>query len=332
MGMVFESPSPFRTLDGPLMESWRVWNIANMALGRDEQIFIPRDVIGEMTDPSFTRVRDSVMFDIVLQLESPIGTNSSAPGSVEEFYDSSSDSKQDILEDSSTDLVFEEQISSAGLAAEYKTMLSSLLHHVTSALRDPAATLLPQQPETPQTYPFITLPAIASTGMGAAPIIDVPDAPDPSQPRSESLIWSNIYFAGDGCRTKLPDDAAKKHEIIVMRRGGCTFSEKLSNIPSFTPTTRSLKLVILISGVTDENDKWQEEGWPAGSGASLFRPLLDKVQVTPSGLVRHHQICMVMVGGGDELEELFRKTRSIGLRRRYHIESQGLVVGNIIVV
>jgi hypothetical protein len=41
---------------------------------------------------------------------------------------------------------------------------------------------------------------------------------------------------------------------------------------------------------------------------------------------------MVMVGGGDELEELFRKTRSIGLRRRYHIESQGLVVGNIIVV
>jgi len=96
------------------MESWRVWNIANMALGRDEQIFIPRDVIGEMTDPSFTRVRDSVMFDIVLQLESPIGTNSSAPGSVEEFYDSSSDSKQDILEDSSTDLVFENKSAPLG--------------------------------------------------------------------------------------------------------------------------------------------------------------------------------------------------------------------------
>jgi hypothetical protein len=303
-----------------------------MAMGRDEQIFIPRDVIGEMTDPSFTRVRDSIMLDIVLQLENPTGANSSAPGSVEEFYDSSSNSDQEMIEESSSDLVFEEQMSGTGIAAEYRTMLSSLIHHVTSALRDPAATLLPQQPEMPQTYPFITLPAIASTGMGAAPIIDVPDAPDPSQPRSDSLIWTNIYFAGDGCRTKLPDEAATKHEVIVMRRGGCTFSEKLSSIPSFTPTARSLKLVILISGITNDDDQWEEEGWPKGSGASLFRPLLDKVQVTPSGLVRHHQICMVMVGGGDEVEDLFRKTRSIGMRRRYHIESQGLVVGNIVVV
>jgi hypothetical protein len=273
------------------------------------------------------------MLDIVLQLENPIGTNSSAPGSVEEFYESSPDSDQEIFEDSSTDLVFEEQISSAGIAAEYRTMLSSLLHHVTSALRDPAATLLPQQPKTPPTYAFATLPAIASTGMGAAPIIDVPDAPDPTQgPRSESLIWSNIYFAGEACGTKLPDDAAKKHDVIIMRRGGCTFSEKLSNIPSFTPTARSLKLVILISGSDEEDDRCEEEGWLRGSGINLFRPLLDKVQVTPSGLVRHHQICMVMVGGGDEVEGLFKKTRSLGLRRRYHIESQGLVVGNIIVV
>jgi hypothetical protein len=331
--MVYESPSPYTGTEGPLMESWRVWNIANMAMGRDEQIFIPRDVIGEMTDPSFTRVRDSVMLDIVLQLENPIGTNSSALGSVEEFYESSSNSDQEIFEDGTTDLVFEEQISSAGIAAEYRTMLSSLLHHVTSALRDPAATLLPQQPETPPAYAFTTLPAIASTGMGAAPIIDVPDAPDPSQgPKSESLIWSNIYFAGEACGNKLPDDAAKKHDVIVMRRGGCTFSEKLSNIPSFTPTARSLKLVILISGSDEEDDRWEEEGWSRGSGINLFRPLLDKVQVTPSGLVRHHQICMVMVGGGDEVEDLFRKTRSLGLRRRYHIESQGLVVGNIIVV
>jgi hypothetical protein len=64
LGMVYESPSPFTAIDGPLMESWRVWNIQNMALGRDEQIFIPRDIIGDMTDPYFTRVRDSIMLDI----------------------------------------------------------------------------------------------------------------------------------------------------------------------------------------------------------------------------------------------------------------------------
>ncbi len=333
LGMVYESPSPYVGADGPLMESWRVWNIANMAMGRDEQIFIPRDVIGEMTDPSFTRVRDSVMLDIVLQLENQSDTNSSAPGSVEEFYDTSSESEQDIFDDSSTDFVFEEQISSSGIAAEYRTMLSSLLQHVTSALRDPAATLLPTQPEMPHTYPFTMLPAIASAGVGAAPIIDVPDAPDPSQgPKTESLIWSNIYFAGEGCGTKLPDEAAKIHDVIIMRRGGCTFSEKLSNIPSFTPTGRSLKLVVLISGSDKEDDQREEEGRGKAGGFSLFRPLLDKVQVTPSGLVRHHQICLVMVGGGDEVEELFKRTRSLGLRRRYHIESQGSVVGNILVV
>ena len=67
-------------------------------------------------------------------------------------------------------------------------------------------------------------------------------------------------------------------------------------------------------------------------GYNLIRPLLDKAQVTPSGLLRHHQISMVMVGGGEEAMELFKRSRSVGIRRRYHVESQGLVVGNIVVV
>jgi hypothetical protein len=322
LGMVYESPSPFRALDGPLMESWRVWNIANMPMGRDEQIFIPRDVIGEMNDPSFTRVRDSVMLDIVLQLENTV--NSSLSGSVEEFFP---DAKAQEIHDESPgpELDLEERIfSTAGIAAEYKGLISSFLKSVTSALREPAVTLLPQ-PEIAQTYHLTTLPGIAPTGMGAAPIIDAPDAPDPSQGQTaEALTWSRIYFAGDACHGKLPDDAARKHEVIVMRRGGCTFHDKLSNIPSFTPTAGSLKLVIIIS-------EGEEEGGGLG-GIALIRPLLDKAQVTPSGLVRHHQICMVMVGGGDAAEELFRRSRSVGLRRRYHVESQGLVVGNILVI
>jgi hypothetical protein len=327
LGMVYESPSPFYVIDGPLMESWRVWNIANMPLGRDELIFIARDVIGELTDPSFTRVRDSIMLDIVLQLKDPIVVNNTAEGSVEEFYMETDDGYDDEGAG-----IFEDSLSSAGLAAEYRTIFSSFLHHVTSVLRDPAATLIPQ-PEIPPVYHLATLPAIASTGMGAAPIIDVPEAPNPNQgPQSESLTWSNIYFAGEACTHKLPDEAAKKHEIIVMRRGGCTFSEKLANIPSFTPSTSSptLKLVILISDVEDGDG--MTDGVPNGNGYHLFRPLLEKPQVTPSGLVRHHQICMVMVGGGDEVEDLFKRSRSVGLRRRYHIESQGLVVGNIRVI
>jgi hypothetical protein len=114
-----------------------------------------------------------------------------------------------------------------------------------------------------------------------------------------------------------------------MRRGGCTFHDKLTNIPSFTPSASSLQLVIVISE-GEEGEDGLAHG--SGNGYHLIRPLLDKVQVTPSGLVRHHQICMVMVGGGDATEGLFRRGRSVGLRRRYHVESQGLVVGNILIV
>ncbi|KAF4620140.1 hypothetical protein G7Y89_g14683 [Cudoniella acicularis] len=316
LGMVYESPSPYRAIDGPLTESWRVWNIANMALGRDEQVFIPRDVIGEMNDPSFTRVRDSIMLDIVLQLEND-GFNQSVTGSVDEF-----NTEDDIRDEN---IAFDAAVSGAGLAAEYKTMLSSLLRHVTSALRDPAATLLPE-PEIPQTYHFIKLPAIASTGVGAAPIVDVPEAPEPNDgPKSEPLNWQDIYFAGDACGGKLPDDAAKKHQIIVMRRGGCTFHDKLSNIPSFSPSSKALNLVVLI----DHEHGEEEEGFPAGAGSGLFRPLLDKVQVTPSGLTRQNPISLIMVSGGEKTEALFKRSRSVGLRRRYHVESQGLAVGNI---
>ena len=340
MGMVYESPSPFRAIDGPLMESWRVWNIANFALGRDEQIFIPRDVIGDMTDPSFTRIRDSVMLDIVLQLEDPIVPNSTASSASTESYEPSPEEQN--VDNEGPHLALDSALNTAGLAADYKTLLSSLLHHVTSALSNPAATLLPQVQPVPQTYKFATLPAIAPTGMGAAPIIDVSEAPDPKQgPIAELLSFKKIFYAGDACEGKLPDDAARKHDVIIMRRGGCTFSEKMSNIPSFTPSSRSLKLVIVVSdNDADEGDGYGAEGegdgeprtGNGGSGYRLIRPLLDKAQVTPSGLLRHHPICMVMVGGGEEAVELFKRTRSLGVRRRYHVESQGLVVGNIVVV
>jgi len=324
--MVYESPSPFRALDGPLAESWRVWNIANIPLGRDEQVFIPRDVIGDMTDPSFSRVRDSIMLDLVLQIENRSPINKTAP------VEASSAASEDAL--AQTKLAFEDSIRSAasGLAAEYKTMLSSLLNQVTSALRDPVATLLPE-PVVAQTYTYATLPAIASTGKGAAPIVDVAESPKPHYTSIDSLSWTRIYFAKESCNTKLPDEAVRKHEIIIMKRGGCTFSDKLSNIPSFTPSYWGLKLVIIVSDDLDDHNDGEPSFAAAGRGGqNLIRPLLDKAQVTPSGLLRHHQISMVMVGGGDATMELLKSVSSIGLRRRYHIQSQGLVVGNIVVV
>ncbi|KAH8592124.1 glycoside hydrolase family 47 protein [Bisporella sp. PMI_857] len=328
-GMVYENPSPFQALNGPLLETWRVWNIANIPLGRDEKVFIPRDIIGDITDPSFTRVRDTIMMDLVLQFEDTAKQNKSSP------KESVPDAKSEETKVPKLDLEDSIRKASSGLAAEYKTMFSSLLSQVSSVLRDPVATLIPQV-EAPPQYTYATIAAIAPIGIGAAPIIDVADSPDPHQTSVDTLTWSHLYFAADSCNSKLPDEAVRKHDIIVMKRGGCTFSDKLANIPSFSPSYRGLKMVIMVSD--DQDDELWEEGeelpFSAGGrgGSKLIRPLLDRAQVTPSGLLRHNQISMVMVGGGEKVIELFKKSKSIGIRRRYHIQSQGLVVGNIIVV
>jgi hypothetical protein len=332
LSMVYESPSPFLGIDGHLMESWRVWTIGNIALGRDEKVLLPRGVVGDLHDPTFSRIRDITMLDLVLQLEATLATNQTS------FADS------DVLDLESSEEVSDLSVMSldtklgrtaSSLAGEYRGMLSSLIEHVTSALRDPATTLIPQ-PEVVPIYPFVAIPAIMPTGKGAAPMIDVADAPNPSDgPKADRLTWSTVFITDEACAAKLPDDAIRNHQVIVIKRGGCSFSEKLANIPSFTPSSQSLKLVIVVSDSSD--DRLDEGGnsefpnsWEMEYG--LIRPLLDTEQRTPSGLLRPHPISMVMVGGGEATINMFKKARSVGLRRRYHIESQGLVIGNIIVV
>jgi hypothetical protein len=332
LGMVYESPSPYRAIHGSLTDSWRVWNIANMALGRDEQVFIPRDVMGDMNDPSFNRVRDLVMLDIIVQWDNdtPQANGAIPTGSTEEFYDNNDDDEvpdgdagRAAASSSNT------KLHDSPSQSQYKTMLSSIFGKVTSALRDPAATLLPKPRNEPILYQLTKLPAIAPTGLGAAGIIDVPDAPDSSAgPQSVPLIWKTVFFAGLACSGKLPDSAPRNHEVIIIRRGSCTFHDKLSNIPAFTPSSSSLKLVIVI----DHDRAVEEDGFPVGAGSGLFRPLLDKQQVTPKGVLRRNMISMIMVSGGDETEALLKSSKSLGIRRRYHVESQGKVVGNVHVV
>jgi hypothetical protein len=108
-----------------------------------------------------------------------------------------------------------------------------------------------------------------------------------------------------------------------MKRGGCTFSSKLANIPSFTPSARGFQFLIMVSD-DEEGDMANERG--------LIRPLLDEPQYTPSGLLRHHQVSMALVGGGGETYELLKQIRSLGIRRRYHVECQGVPISNLIIV
>ncbi|KAI1774706.1 glycoside hydrolase family 47 protein [Hypoxylon cercidicola] len=295
--------------------AWRVYSIGNLAMGRDEKVFVARDVLEDMSDPLFHRVRDSVIVDLLLQIEAPQET----AGHNATFMEPEPSLETTIeLEDS--------VISSPNL-------FSSFLHQITSALREPAATFEPEPAPKPK-YKYVELPAITPVGVGATSLPDVREAPNPTTlAHIESLSWQRIYFAGQACEGKLPDAAPRSHEVIVMRRGGCSFSEKLANIPSFAPNRNSLQLVIIVSDETrearlDRDEGEKEDPW----GFNFIRPLLDEPQKTPAGIPRHHPIAMLMTGGGDEAYEVLKTTRSLGLRRRYHVESQGLKISNLIVL
>ena len=139
-----------------------------------------------------------------------------------------------------------------------------------------------------------------------------------------------------------------------MRRGGCSFSQKLANIPSFAPNRNSLQLVVIVSddGGGDHGDHTEkdpdnkrdsdehneddsghdERGEKENIGFDFIRPLLEERQKTPAGILRHNPIPMLMVGGGEEAYQLLQATRSLGIRRRYHVESQGLQINNLVVL
>ncbi|KAI1115741.1 glycoside hydrolase family 47 protein [Nemania sp. NC0429] len=304
IGMILEEP-PITSERG-----WRIYSIGNFLLGRDEKVFISRDVLSDISDPLFHRIRDGVMVDITLQVEV---TNTTPK-------DNATSTETPLHE---TEPFVEVQGSEIGAA----NLLNSLLQQLTSALREPVATFGPEPAPNIQ-YNYIDVPAITPIGVGVGPLPDVVEAPNPNlKAHIEALSWGRVYFADLACEGKLPDVAPKQHQVIVMRRGGCSFSDKLATIPSFAPHRNGLQLVIVVS----DDDESQDEGEDVG-GFNLIRPLLESEQRTPAGVMRHRPIPMLMVGGGEATYELLKTARSIGMRRRYHVESQGLTIHNLVVL
>ncbi|KAI1081922.1 glycoside hydrolase family 47 protein [Whalleya microplaca] len=294
--------------------AWRIYSIGNLPLGRDEKVFISREVLADMSDPLFHRVRDSVIVDILLQIETPKPQYEHNMTSTDP--EPSSESQHTI------------ELPSSAIGST--NLFNSFFQQITSVLREPATTFSPEPAPTPD-YRYIEMPAITPVGVGTAPLPDIQEAPNPQTAAGpiESLSWQRIYFADEACAGKLPDVAPKAHQVIVMRRGGCSFSAKLANIPSFAPHRDALQLVLIVSDDKDEGEREEDEDvW----GFNFIRPLLDEPQKTPAGIPRHHPIAMLMTGGGDEAYEVLKTTRSLGLRRRYHVESQGLNINNLVVL
>lgn len=107
-----------------------------------------------------------------------------------------------------------------------------------------------------------------------------------------------------------------------MKRGGCSFDEKLRNIPTFAPSEKSLKLVVVVSYE-------DEPGLPPGF---LIRPLLETSQLMASGLPRRNPVPMVMVGGGEGTYGVLRRAVGVGVKRRYSVQAQGIPISNLVIL
>lgn len=295
---------------------YRVHAVNNVLLGKDERIFLAKDTASSVVnplDPNFTRIRDSSMLDLVIDI-----------AAAESEKMNQDRARYTVPNESATiaspDIILAQALEDGSTAASSMMLaLGSLLQQVTSLIRDepPAKFLEPMR---------IYIPAIIPTGAGAAPLPDVDDAlgPDVSGLPQGTLLWHTIHVADESCNGKLSADIPRDHQIIVMMRGGCSFTQKLQNIPTFVPSKTSLQLVVVVS-----NEESEEAGLPAGY---LIRPWLETVQTTPSGLPRHNPIPMVMVGGGKETWDMFKKATGLGIKRKYSMQAQGVPISNVVIL
>ena len=314
LGMVQDVPVEAGSgIDGDL---YRVHAINNILLGKDERVFLAKETASSVVnplDPNFTRIRDSIMLDLVVDI-----TDS-------ESRDAKQEATRDVKHNESLTTVSPDAMlvqaleDGSAAAASMMVALSSLLQQVTNLIRE-------EPPLEPVKHSRLYIPAITPTGAGAAPLPDVDDAqgPDISGSPQGTLLWHTIHVADENCAGKLPPHIPRDHQVLVLMRGGCSFSQKLQNIPAFAPSKASLQLIVMVSHEEDES-----AGFPKGY---LIRPWLETAQITPSGLARHHPIPMVMVGGGEETWESFRAATGVGIKRRYSVQARGVPISNVVIL
>lgn len=330
---------------------WRVLKANGIPLGRDEHVAMSRSILGDISDTRFSLVRDSVTVKLHhLHVVDLASNETSGPSS------STQSASRDVEQPEVTHLsvqgggggVSESQPSatitaSLGASVGVRSLISSWIRSVVSSLdRPPLATFLPALAHQHTSVNFvINATAVTPTGLGAAPppALDIPpDAHIPNfGPIPEYLLpWASVYAGGYACDEPLPEEAVRRNHVIVLRRGGCSFSEKLANIPSYSPTSAALQLVIVVSDDDDDGggvpSAEEQQGGIGGEGTGGYiRPLLDEVQRTPAGVARRHLVPMVMVGGGNEAYHQLAHADRVGMTQRYYVESHGVRVRNIVV-
>lgn len=333
--------------EGSGKDVWMVTHAAGNVVNRHENVFFHAEQVRHLKDEAFTVMRRSDLVDVVLLLdpeptpqvsEEPIASMS-LPSSAS-FEDATN---LDSYENSSSTSETAVRASDEPPADDSESLLKSFLRAVSSAFDASSSTSTPKPAPFPgasdaagdEPHVFSWL-ANTATGPGAFPLPGVADsllhdspsfsASDPSA----SFPWRSVYMAGLACDGPLPEDAPRQHQVIVMLRGGCSFGEKLDNIPSFPPDDGSgdgerpgkgLQLVVVV-----------DEVGAGGDFTDAPRPLLANEQKTPRGAPRMRGIPMVLMPAGRGAYELFGRAAGIGLRRKYVVKSQGYVIENAVVL
>ncbi|KAI4688185.1 uncharacterized protein J4E84_005114 [Alternaria hordeiaustralica] len=336
LGMVREQDKP-RTIRQQLdlNEQFRIYAISNIALGRDEKVFMSRSTIDNFNplDPFFTRTRDAHALDLVIDVPpqpAPASSKTLADLLIDALGETSNLSDMDIADVIDLEVDPEALDSQPSYLATFLSSLQALLSAPLPTSTSAASQSQDPSSQTPKRHFF---PAALPTGPGAAPMPDTKD-PETAYSPDNPLTWSNIYVHPTTlCTDRLPLEVAKNHQIIAIPRGDCSFSTKLHNIPAYPPDATSLQLVIIVSFPEHEPN---EDRYTADADATTqqppVQPLLDDVQYTPTGMLRPNPIPMIMVGGGEETMALLRRATGVGVRRRYYFKSQGVKIGNLIVL
>lgn len=322
LGMIQDVPS--ESPDHPEANEYRVHAINNILLGKDERIFLAKGTASNVVnplDPNFTRIRDPAMLDIVVDVRPLDGEVHGQMNSANQQQKPANDTQ--ISATPSPHLQLDTSIAvNPEVASNMKQAFSSLLQQVAGLITVPSPS--PQPPQN-LPHPRSYFPAVMPVGAGVAPLPDVEDAlgPDIHGAPQGSLLWHTIHVLGENCDAHaLPASVPKETAIIVMKRGGCSFDEKLRNIPTFAPSETSLKLVVIVSYE-------DEPGLPPGF---LIRPLLERDQQMASGLPRRNPIPMIMVGGGEVTYEVFRRAVGVGIKRRYSVQAHGIPISNLVIL
>jgi len=344
-------------------QQYRVHGIANWPLGKDEKVLLAKEAMDGVApgDPNFRRMKDLEFIDLVIDYRpSPSAvTPATSP-------DQSSGNGGTIPDEFEVELPENGTLES--IWDEIETMFTKLFSGEPAPLH-PAITPKTKTTSDRPALSRTTIPAILPTGAGAASLPAQLDTLDPSTLATGSLPNNKLYYLDSTlCSHRLPIAVVKSHQILVIRRGECSFNEKLANIPAFTPGREGLQLVVVVS---------TPESGSGNGGEHLIRPLLDERQKTPAGIERRHAIAMTMVEGSQDVVAALRGAAGVfarvdgdgllreeevggdvvadgsskasttttsttttttmmlpglGVKRRYWFESMGVPIGNLIVL